>query len=64
MLSKLSDDYRKLSEGFKGNRLLAPYLWRTKYLGQVTRGCNQNDVVFVKGIKKLGLLAKVRESQL
>ena len=64
MLKQLSEYYKKLSEGFKNDRLLAPYIWRTKYLGQVTRSCNQNDVVFVKNIKKLGLVCKVKQTQL
>ena len=64
MISKLSNDYKQLSECFKGNLLLSPYLWRTKYLGQVNRGCSTNDVVFIKGLKKLGLVCKIKESQL
>ena len=53
-----------MTTSFKGNRLLSPYLWRTKYLGQVNRGCSTNDVVFIKVLKKLGLLCKIKESQL
>ena len=64
MINKLSNDYKKLSQCFKSNRLLSPYLWRAKYLGQVNRGCIINDVVFIKGLKKLGLVGQIKESQL
>ena len=64
MLSKLSDDYKQLSSGFKNNRNLSSYLWRTKYLGQITRSCNINDVVFVRTIRKLGLVCGVKQTQL
>ena len=64
MLNQLSEDYKKLSTGFKNDRNLAPYLWRTKYLGQITRSCNINDVVFVKNIRKLGLVCRVKQTQL
>ena len=53
MLTKLSQDYKKLSKGFQNHRLLSLYLYRTKYLGQITRACNRNDVVYVKGLKEL-----------
>ena len=42
----------------------APYLWGTKYLGQITRSCNINDVVFVRNIRKLGLVCGVKQTQL
>ena len=63
IMNKLNQDYKKLSQGFQNHRLLSAYLWRTKYLGQITRSCNKNDVVFVRGLKKLGLVCQVRQSQ-
>ena len=64
IINKLSQVYKQLSQSFRGNRLLSPYLWRSKYLGQVRRGCSVNDVVFIQSLKKLGLVCQVKETQL
>ena len=64
MLNKMSSDYKQLSSGFKNSRTLKSYLWRTKYLGQITRVCNVNDVVFIRTIKKLGLVCGIKQTQL
>ena len=43
--------------------MLSPYVWKTKGLGRVKRVVRENDVLFIRSIKRLGLVKEVSTTQ-
>ena len=60
---RIREGYEELRKVQKGARLLSPYVWKTKGLGRVKRDVRENDVLFIRSIKKLGLVKEVSTTQ-
>ena len=64
IVQKLYDSFQRMNDTYKAIKSLSPYLWRTKRSGDIRRNIQVNDIVYLRGLDKLGVVLKLAESQL
>ena len=64
IMQKIYDGYSKVNEVYKNCKKLSPYLWRTKKNGQIKQNVQQNDIVYIKNLDRLGVVQQLADTQL
>ena len=55
---------KKMNEVYKASKKLSPYLWRNKKSGNIRKNVQKNNVVYIKGLDRLGVVQQLANSQL
>ena len=64
IMQKIYDGYSKVNEVYKSCKKLSPYLWKTKKNGDVKQNVQQNDIVYIRNLDRLGIVQQLADTQL
>ena len=60
---KIRRGYQEMAKAQEKNRLLTPYVWKTRGSGRIKRNVKVNDVVYIKPIQRLGIVKDISATQ-
>ena len=63
-MQKIYQGYSRMNDVYKSCRKLSPYLWKMKKSGHIKQAVQQNDIVYIKNLDRLGIVQQLADTQL